>query len=142
MDVDATNEMRRKDFKECTPMYLLNKVSTIVYLMEGLLETIPYEKKSADIIENLFLFCVMWAFGGPMVVDKAGDFRKKFNEALSMQFGQKFPKEKLCFDYVYSIQEESFVDWSTKVPAYQPIPIGGGSGETPFTQLFVPTSDT
>jgi dynein heavy chain len=140
--IDATNEMRRKDFKECTPMYLLNKVATIVYLMEGLLDTIPYEKKSSDVMENMFIFCVMWAFGGPMVVDKAGDFRKKFNEAFSMQFGQKFPKDKLCFDYVYSLQDDCFVDWATKVPVYQAIPIGGGAGETPFTQLFVPTSDT
>ena len=140
--IDATNEAVRKGFKECTPLYLLNKVCTIVYLMESLLETIPYEKKSHDIIENLFVFCVMWAFGGPMVVDKAGDFRKHFNEIFSLTFGQKFPKEKQCFDYVWSMHDECFVEWMTRVPAYQPIPIGGGPGETPFTQLFVPTSDT
>ena len=123
-------------------MYLLNKVSTIIYLLEGLLETIPYEKKGADVMENLFIFCVMWAFGGPMVVDKGGDCRKFFSETFSMTFGQKFPKEKICFDYVWSFAEDSFVEWSSKVPSYQPIPIGGGAGETPFTQLFVPTSDT
>ena len=77
-----------------------------------------------------------------MVADKGGDFRKLFSETFSMTFGQKFPKEKTCFDYVYSFQEDGFVDWASKVPVYQPIPIGGGAGETPFTQLFVPTSDT
>eukprot|EP01041_Mallomonas_annulata_P000386 gene386-700_t len=140
--IDGTNEAVRKGFKECTPIYLLNKVCTVVYLMESLLETVPLEKKNHDIIENLFIFCVMWAFGGPMVVDKGGDFRKHFNEAFSSAFGQKFPKEKLCFDYVWSMQDECFVEWITKVPAYQPIPIGGGPGETAFSQLFVPTSDT
>lgn len=140
--IEATNESVRKGFKECTPMYLLNKVCTIVYLMEGLLESIPYEKKAIDLIENLFIFCVMWAFGGPMVVDKAGDFRKFFSETFSMTFGQKFPKEKQCFDYVWSFQEDTWVEWSTRVPAYQAIPIGTAPGETPFTQLFVPTSDT
>jgi len=140
--IDATNESIRKGFKECTPMYLLNKVSTIVYLLEGLLESIPYDKKAADIIENVFLFCLMWAFGGPMVVDKGGDFRKYFSDTLSMTFGQKFPKEKTCFDYVWNFETDEFVDWSTKVPEYTPIPIGSGPGETPFSGLFVPTSDT
>ena len=140
--VDATSDLVRRGYKECTPMYLLNKVSTIIYLLEGLLETIPYEKKSTDVIESLFLFALMWAFGGPMVVDKGGDCRKMFSEAFASQFGQKFPKERLCFDYVWSTDTDSFVEWSTKVPTYQPIPIGSGSGETPFTQLFVPTSDT
>jgi len=140
--IDACNEMVRKGFKECLPLYLLNKVCTIVYLMEGLLDTVPYDKKNSDVIENLFLFCVMWAFGGPMVVDKGGDFRKFFSENFSTTFGQKFPKEKTCFDYVYSVQDNVFVDWVTKVPTYVPIPVGGDPGETPFSQLFVPTSDT
>jgi len=96
-------------------MYLLNKVSTIIYLLEGLLESIPYEKKGADVIENLFIFCVMWAFGGPMVVDKGGDFRKFFSETFSMTFGQKFPKERICFDYVWSFADDCFVEWSSKV---------------------------
>jgi len=103
--IDQLNDMTRKGYKECTPLYLLNKVSTIVYLMEGLLESLPVEKKSNEVIENLFVFCAMWAFGGPMVVDKAGDFRKSFNENFSSTFGQKFPKEKMCFDYVWSVQD-------------------------------------
>ena len=140
--VDATNEAVRKGFKECTPMYLLNKVSTIIYLLEGLLESIPYDNRKPDVIENLFIFAVMWAFGGPMVVDKAGDFRKYFSEAFATTFGQKFPKERPCFDYMWSLQEECWMEWTSKVPTYQPIPIGGGPGETPFSQLFVPTSDT
>lgn len=140
--IDATNEMVRRGFKECTPLYLLNKVSTIVFLLEALLESIPYDKKSSDVIENLFIFCVMWAFGGPMVVDKGGDFRKFFSENFNTTFGQKFPKERPCFDYMFSVDDNEFIEWSTKVGEYQPIPIGGGSGETPFTQLFVETSDT
>jgi len=140
--IDACNESVRKGFKECTPLYLLNKVSTTVYLLEGLLETVPYEKKGADVIENLFIYALMWAFGGPMVVDKGGDFRKHFSETFSMTFGAKFPKENTCFDYVYSFAADEFVEWSTMVPEYQAIPIGGGPGETPFSSLFVPTSDT
>ena len=142
--IDATNESVRKGFKECTPMYLLNKVSTIVYLMEGLLETLPSDGKKQDVIENLFIFSVMWAFGGPMVVDKAGDFRKAFNETFATTFGQKLPKERPCFDYVWSVADDSWIEWTARLPEYVPVPIGSRAdqGETPFTALFVPTVDT
>ncbi|CAM9131888.1 unnamed protein product, partial [Ectocarpus fasciculatus] len=140
--VDATQDLVRKGFKECTPMYLLNKVCTIVYLLEGLLETVPFDRKNLEVIENLFIFCVVWAFGGPMVIDKGGDFRKYFHEVFTSAFGGKFPKENMCFDYFYNVTEGVFEEWTSKVTEYQPIPIGGNPGETPFNQLFVPTSDT
>ncbi|CAN0531155.1 unnamed protein product, partial [Ectocarpus sp. 12 AP-2014] len=47
-----------------------------------------------------------------------------------------------CFDYFYDWQSDGFKDWSTQVPDYQPIPIGVGPGETPFSQLAVSTNDT
>ena len=53
-----------------------------------------------------------------------------------------FPKKLSALDYVWDFEEDCWVEWSTRVPTYTPIPIGGGAGETPFTQLFVPTSDT
>lgn len=62
--IDSTNESIRKGFKECTPLYLLNKVCTVIYLLEGLLETLPPEKKTSEAIENIFIYCVVWAFGG------------------------------------------------------------------------------
>lgn len=140
--IDATNELVRKGFKECTPLYLLNKVSTVVYLLEGLLDTMTGEKKTNDILENLFIFCVVWAFGGPMISDKSKDYRKYFNEAFQSSFSGRFPKDLSCFDCVWSFSEDTFVEWTSRVPAYVPIPIGGGQGETPFTSLFVPTADT
>ena len=146
--IEGTADVVRRGYKECTPMYILNKVSTIIYLLEGLLETIPYEKKNTETVENLFVWAVMWAFGGPMIQDKGQDFRKKFSEETTTLFAQRFPKEggkdgqTSCFDYVWNFDEDAFSLWSNRVPAYQPIPIGGGAGETPFSQLFVATSDT
>jgi dynein heavy chain len=155
--INGCSEVTRRGYKECTPMYLLNKVSTIVYLMEGLLESIPYEKKSSlsaasEIMENLFCWAAMWAFGGPMIQVKGDDFRKKFSEETTGLFNRGgaplFPKEgnkdgqTTCFDYVWSFEEDAFVQWGGKVPSYVPVLIGGGAGETPFSQLFVPTSDT
>lgn len=123
-------------------MYILNKIATITYLLEGLIEEIPFDKKSNETMENAFIFAVMWAFGGPMIIDKGGDFRKKFSDETAILFANKFPKEGLCFDYCWSYEEDNWIEWSTKIPEYVPVPIGGGAGETPFSQLFVATSDT
>ena len=140
--IDSMTEVVRRNFKECTEMYILNKISTIVYMLEGLLEEIPLDKRNTEVLENQFIFALMWAFGGPMIIDKGGDFRKKFSDETALLFQNKFPKEGLCFDYVWDFEEDNWVEWSTKVPEYTPIPIGGGPGETPFSQLFVASSDT
>ena len=92
--IDLINDNIRRGFKECTPMYLLNKVSTIAYLLESLIESIPYEKKSLENLENVFVFAAIWAFGGPMIIDKSGgDYRKSFSEMFNSTFPGKFPKE-------------------------------------------------
>ena len=49
---------------------------TIVYMLEGLLEDVPPEKKTSDLMEQFFVFALTWAFGGPMVVDKSDDYRR------------------------------------------------------------------
>ena len=35
--IDPLNDGIRKGFKDCIPMYLLNKVTTVIYLLEGLI---------------------------------------------------------------------------------------------------------
>lgn len=59
---------------------------TIVYLLEGLLEDVPPEKKNSDLMEQFFVFALMWAFGGPMVVDKSDDYRRcsKFRSVIAI----------------------------------------------------------
>ena len=135
-------EVTRKGFKEVTPVKLLNKVCTVTYLLEALLDTMPVEKKHPDTIESLFVFCLQWAFGGAMIADKAGDSRRAFHEAFVGTFGQRFPKDGQCFDYYYDYDTSSYVDWARQVPKYVPLTIGGGPSDIPFTELFVPTSDT
>lgn len=140
--IDSLVEMTRRGYKEVTSIRLINKVSTIIYLLEGLLPLIPEEKATSEIIEMTFAFCAMWAFGGPMIIDKSGDYRKKFSEEFTSSFGTKFPKEGLCFDYFLDPVQGEFIHWNTKVPAYSPIPIGINTGETPFNSMFVETVET
>lgn len=140
--IEPIVEMTRKDFKDVTPIRLLNKVCTVIYIMEGLIDNMPMDKKNAESVESFFIYAVVWAFGGAMSGNKEPDYRKKFNEEFSKTFGQKHPKEGQVFDYFYDLESMSFVHWETKVPKYVPIMIGGGAGETAFSQLNVSTVDT
>ena len=140
--VEPLVEMTRKGFKEVTSLRLINKVATIIYLLEGLLPTIPAEKRNQETLESVFAFCAMWSFGGPMIVDKSGDYRKKFSEDFASQFGQKFPKEGECFDYFYDAEKGDHTAWSTIVEPYTPVNIGNSPGMVPFNSLFVETVET
>ena len=140
--IDTLVEMTRKGYKEVTRLRLINKVSTIIFLLEGILPSVPENRMTAEIIEMIFAYCAMWAFGGPMNVDKSGDYRKKFSEDFSSAFGSKFPKEGLCFDYFFDPTIGEYVHWNTKVASHYPVAIGNNPGETPFNSLFVETVET
>ena len=140
--VDGLVEMTRRGYKEVTSLRLINKVSTIIYLLEGMLPLIPEEKMTAEIIDMTFAYCAMWAFGGPLIVDKSGDYRKKFSEDFASTFGSKFPKDGLCFDYSFDPSKGEYVHWNTKVSPYNAAPIGNGPGQAPFNSLFVDTVET
>jgi dynein heavy chain len=140
--VDALVDMTRRGYKEVTSLRLINKVSTIIYLLEGLLPLVPDGRMTPETIEMLFAFSAMWAFGGPMIIDKTGDYRKKFSEDFAAKFGVKFPKDGLCFDYFYDPKLGEHVHWQSIVPKYSPVPIGTRPGETPFCELFVETVET
>lgn len=53
---------------------------------------IPPERKTPDVLESVFIYAAVWAFGGCMAVDKQADYRKQFSDAFAMTFGQRFPK--------------------------------------------------
>jgi dynein heavy chain len=141
--IEPTVDMIRKGFKKCTPIRLINMVSTICYLLEGLLETVAPEAKTQDVIENYFVYAHTWAFGGPLLADKSGDYRKNFHETFSAQFTNvKYPKEGTCFDYYFDPESGEMSDWKSQVPKYVPLNIGSKPGETPFTSLVVNTADS
>ena len=140
--VDALVEMTRRGYKEVTSIRLINKVSTIISLLEGLLPLVPEGKMTPETVEMIFAFSAMWAFGGPMIVDKSGDYRRKFSEDFATTFGAKFPKEGVCFDYFYDPATGKHVQWQSLVPKHSPVPIGTRPGETPFNELFVETTET
>ncbi|EQC33295.1 hypothetical protein SDRG_09276 [Saprolegnia diclina VS20] len=141
--IEATLEMTRKGFKQVSSVRIINQVSTICYLLEGLFAEIPAEKKTQEVIECIFVFCATWAFGGPFIVDKSVDYRKNFNELWNATFtAVKYPKEGTCFDYFYNIETNEFEHWSSRVPKYAPTPIGNAISDTPFSTIVISTIDS
>jgi AAA domain (dynein-related subfamily). len=139
--IDTLVEMTRRGYKEVTSLRLINKVSTLVFLLEGMLPQIPEDKITAEIMEMIFTYCAMWAFGGPMVVDKSGDFRKKFSEEFTSTFDTKFPKDGLCFDYFFDPEQGEFVHWNSKLIPYNPVSFES-SNAVNFGSIFVNTLET
>jgi dynein heavy chain len=140
--IDTLVELTRKGYKEVTGLRLINKVSTVVYLLEGILPTISDENVNAEVIENVFTYCAMWAFGGPMIADKLVDYRMKFSEEFVSTFGLKFPNEGTCFDYFFEPELGEYLPWSSRISKYHPVPIGSNAGETAFDSIFVETTET
>ena len=138
--VDTTNAMTRKGYKFCTPIRVMNKVQTTVYLLESQLASVP-AGASAETYESVFVFCLTWAFGGSLIVDKSDDYRKRFSEEFLSQFpGVRYPKgEGTVFDFHFDAATGQHVLWKENLEAYTPIPIGPND---PFMNLNVETVDS
>ena len=151
--IEPLIEITRRGYKEVTTIRVINKIQTIVYLLESLLPTIPDHRATAESIEAVFAFSAMWAFGGPMVVNKSADYRRRFSEAFSSLFGAKHLVSKdggnsdslgpgICFDYFFDVNTGQHVHWKTKLGKFVPPPMGNRPGETPFSSIFVQTVES
>ncbi len=56
--IDTTQKFVSKGYKEVAPLRLLNKVCTVVYLLEGLLADLDEDKRMTEIMENVIGFAV------------------------------------------------------------------------------------
>ena len=150
--IEAVNDATpKKDFRQEPAMVLINKVCSTCYLLEGLMPMLQ-PSDDADMVEAQFAIAVMWAFGGTIIKDKNGDWPKNFSDVMDGMMGAiKFPKDgdHLCFDYFFdreAVREDggqgAFVLWETKVPEYEPVTVGYGPGETPFSKIVVQTVDS
>ena len=140
-------DVRRK--KKAVPISTISSVMGVCHLLEGLLtygtkaDGKP-EDVNPDVLEAQFVYATMWAFGGPLIVDKNRNYRRDFSDFFVglMAGTYKFPKEPadaLCFDFFFDTSSNEFAHWSRRVPDYVAVPIGA---ETSFSQLFVGTVDS
>jgi hypothetical protein len=115
--IDSLYDQMRKAYKHVTRINLINMVFTVCRLLEGYLDTTI--SLSAEIVEAIFAQCVMWGFGGALILDKNADHRRNFNDIFTAMTGTiKYPKEgkdSLCFDYYLDIASGELKPWTTKV---------------------------
>ena len=126
----AANELT-----QIVPVSKICTVQSVCYILDGLLAQIDPEDASAtaDDVEALFVFSVLWAFCGSLTDDKKSSARSKFNNLWRDNFRKVlFPKDGHVLDYYYDLSSSEIVAWTGKVEEYVH---GVGS----FSSIFVPT---
>jgi len=151
--------MKRKQLKFIVPTYTLSCVQTLCSLLESLISQlfdtteseILSHGKYQVILEQLFVFSTIWAFGSGLVDQRNCTARKIFSNELLREFPGLVPVDdgNTVFDYFVDIEaaikpqqqhEESWRLWSSKAEEFVvPSIIGSGPGQTPFSALFVDT---
>ncbi|DAZ93925.1 TPA: hypothetical protein N0F65_008868 [Lagenidium giganteum] len=61
------------------PIVPVAMVETLCRLLDGMLSTVSEADKTPELLENAFIYCSMWAFGGALDGDKGNDQRKVFS---------------------------------------------------------------
>ena len=133
--IDLVKSMKMETL---TPISTMARCTMLCRMLEGLLDSIPVEGRSAERVEQMYLFAAMWAFGGAATADRNADFRTQFSSAFKAAFPQiKFPpKGSLCFDYYVDPASGELLKWAERVPEYNAAAQTGG-----FASIIVPTAD-
>lgn len=84
-----------------------------------------------DQLEFFFIFCIIWSLGGSLVEED----REKFSEFVRNTSQLILPSSSL-YDNFYVIENNKFMRWEEKVPAFE-MP-----HDRKFASILVPTVDT
>eukprot|EP00002_Diphylleia_rotans_P015940 TRINITY_DN308_c0_g1_i6.p1 TRINITY_DN308_c0_g1~~TRINITY_DN308_c0_g1_i6.p1 ORF type:complete len:4231 (+),score=876.63 TRINITY_DN308_c0_g1_i6:183-12875(+) len=143
--VNPTLEFVKKSCKEPVFMPEINRVQSAMRILETLMKdfglcgdtVLPSSHETTSLIECLALFSMVWSLGAN--VDYAG--RKMFDAHIRTmmdknQISKPFPLEGQVYDFVFSKEKSTWVQWMDTIPEFQ---IAAG---TPFHEIIVPTLDT
>jgi dynein heavy chain len=145
--IDSVYNTMRKATSDVVPVRVINKVMTVCYMMDKMLDDLKAEvesqenpeKISPEDMESLFVFACVWAFGGALVTED----REKFDDIWRSTFKSiKFPKEPkgaTVFDFYWDYKTRDHVHWSQRVEPWMPALIGTQAGATPFYEISVDT---
>uniref|UniRef100_K3X576 AAA+ ATPase domain-containing protein n=1 Tax=Globisporangium ultimum (strain ATCC 200006 / CBS 805.95 / DAOM BR144) TaxID=431595 RepID=K3X576_GLOUD len=149
------------------PIPPIAMVEALCRLLDGLLHSVSEAEKTPELLENAFIYCALWAFGGALDGDRGNDQRKVFSSALKSIAKYKFsgiaaapsqssggsssgdPSSLLgqlsLFDVHFDIHKNEIAPWSDKVLFAS----GSGTGDTsatpgdgPYSSLLVPTVES
>ncbi len=148
--------IRSERMKSITPVYTMSNIQTICSLVQAHLPAWEGAKgvtTTADrqhLLEQIFAYACIWAFGGMFVDDKGAMARKVFSARFMETFPKLIPLEEgsTVFDYYVDPgrasadhPDQAWAKWKEQVEEFVPTVIGSGSGQTPFSALFVDTVD-
>ena len=130
--------MRQRKMSPVVPITTIASVMTVCNILEGLLDDVKVRTKPG--IENLFVFALIWAFGGALGEEKTANFRVMFSKAFKDDFKEvAFPDRGTVFDYFFAFDtsdDGKITHWEERVETYVPV------GDTPFHAIVVPTVDS
>ncbi|EAY14656.1 Dynein heavy chain family protein [Trichomonas vaginalis G3] len=92
-------------------------------------DSIPYfeSEQSTLVFERIFIFCLIWSFGGPLVDDSRVLFDKFIRDLLeTTQSRVQFPPKGLVFDYYCDLSQFTWLPWldgTTNVGLTSDLPI-------------------
>jgi dynein heavy chain len=120
------------------PLPLINLVQSFCFLLDGMLKTLPADRDQAA-MERVFLYSLMWAFGGALSADKQTDYKKVFNVFFrTLNKTLKFPEAGTVLDYFIDPATGDVIPWQSRVESFS------SSADTSSTTstIVVPTADT
>ncbi|KAL3657725.1 hypothetical protein V7S43_017298 [Phytophthora oleae] len=129
------------------PVVSIALVEMLCRLLDGHLSVVGEQEKTPEVLENAFIYCGLWAFGGALATDKGADDRAAFSTHFKAVAKYKFASggadanllvsgSTNLFDFHYDITRNELVYWGDKVPALLPV------GDVPFHALVVPTLES
>ena len=134
--------------EDIVPIRIINKISTTCYILEALINKTT-GGVSTELLENMFAWSAVWAFGGTLTAEHQKVFSERFVDA--------FPKIKMSKDKAHadatvfdfkllvpegdgqgqSVVEPEYAVWSEFVDPYVPKALGDDLDSESFTKLFI-----
>ncbi|KAL7679175.1 putative AAA+ ATPase domain, dynein heavy chain region D6 P-loop domain-containing protein [Plasmopara halstedii] len=146
------------------PVVLIAQVEMLCRLLDGILSMIAEKIKSHDVLENAFIFCGLWAFGGGLASDKGTDDRAAFSARFKAVANYKFTSTSTnselnlysvasgsadsssattlmsgnanLFDLYYDITRNELCHWNDKISSLVNV------SDVPLNTLLVPTVES
>lgn len=135
---DAIFEMKAR-YQHITPLNTMNFVTSVVNIMEGLLDPESVNPRSDPaIFETCLVFAMIWAFGGALCTKDGVDYRRNFDRWFKAKYAAvRFPGKGLVFDFYVDVKKGKLSGWPDLVET-----ITFDSQRTPMGSVFVPTAET
>lgn len=143
--------LRDMKLQSIVPIGPIAMVETLCRLLDGLLSLVNEADKTPDLLENAFIYCSLWAFGGALDEDRQSDQRKIFSSHFKSIARYKIISASTSmtgtasgettvngslFDMHFDITHNELIPWLDKVPA------AVAAGDLPLQSVMIPTLES